>query len=216
MIEIVLDGRQGNTFMDKPQPVYNIVDFDGSSLDDYRVEASKFIKQFADIRIIIVNTPKDNFSINLFALALFIESCHIANDIDCAVFKVDDDKKALEEYKPFVALTIAIKYIMRICQEDIKRIYHEFTELGYLGLEIDQDFLANKIVLRLDGGEPLQKIITNKTGDAIAAVGMLKALSLAKTGANIEVEINEILETDSIKETDIINKIVNDIRPWIK
>jgi hypothetical protein len=45
---------------------------------------------------------------------------------------------------------------------------------------------------------------------------MLKALSLAKTGANVEVEINEVLETASIKETDIINKIVNDIRPWIK
>jgi hypothetical protein len=51
MIEIVLDGRQGNTFMDKPQPVYNVVDFEGNSLDDYRVEAAKFIKTFACIVI---------------------------------------------------------------------------------------------------------------------------------------------------------------------
>ncbi len=216
MIEIVLDGHQGDTFMGKPQPVYNIVNFKGSSLDDYLMEATKFIKQFADTRIIIVHTPANSFSINMFALALFIESCHVANDIDCAVFKVSDSKKAIEEYKPFVALTIAIKYIMRLCQEDIKRIYHEFTELGYLGLDINQDFLANKITLKLNGTQPLQKIITNTTGDAIAAVGMLKALSLAKTGTCIEVEINEVFETASIKETDIINKIINDISPWIK
>ena len=147
---------------------------------------------------------------------MFIESCHIANDIDCVVFKVKDYNKSYQEYKPFVALTIAVKYIMRLCLEDVKRIYQEFTELGYLGLEIKHDYIKNQTIIRLNGNQLVYKISTHKTKDAIAAVGMLKALSLAKVGASVEVEINEVMESETINETDIINKIVSDITPWIK
>lgn len=214
MIEIVLDSHDGDSFLNLTRPVYIISEFKGTTLADYRAEAQKFIKQYADTMIVIVKTPQ-NFSRNMFALALFIESCHIENKIDCVVFKVQDYAKALESYKPFVALTIAVKYVMRLCKEDPKSIYREFADLGYLGLQIEQDFLNKKIILHLGKDPVYKKISTSATGDALAAIGMLKALSLSNADVSLEVEINEVIESDSLNETDIINKLVNDIHPWI-
>lgn len=214
MIEIVLDSHIEDTFLNAPRPVYTIENFEGNTLTDYRHEAQRFIQKYASTMIVIVKTPK-NFSRNMFALALFIESCHIENKIDCVVFKVQDYEKALEDYKPFVALTIAIKYVMRLCQEEPKAIYREFSDLGYLGLKTQQDFLNHKIILRLGDASSYQKIITTSTGEALAAVGMLKALSLANIQTAIEVEINEVLEADSLNETSIINKVIDNVNPWI-
>lgn len=216
MIEIALDSRPGNTFLDKERPVYTVAYFNGKTLDDYRREALRLIKQFADTKVVIVRVLEEGFSINMFSIALFIESCHMDNDIDCVVFKVLNDKKALEEYKPYVALTIGIKYVMRICSETTKRIYQEFTELGYLGLDIERDYCNKKIFLTLKGEGDTYKITTSTTGDAIAAVGVLKALSLMKIGASVELEINEVDERDSIEENAIINKIMDTITKWIK
>ena len=214
MIEIVLDSHNDDTFLNIKRPIYTISSFEGASLADYQKEAQNFIKQYAEEMIVIIRTPQ-NFSRNMFALALFIESCHIENKIDCVVFQVDDYLRALEAYKPFVALTIAIKYVMRLCHEEITNIYREFTNLGYLGLATEQDILNKKIILRLGEASSYLKITTSSTGDALAAVGMLKALSLAKINVSIEVEIQEVLESAPLDEMKIINKLINDIHPWI-
>ena len=214
MIEIVLDSHIEDTFLNAPRPVYVIENFEGSTLADYRQEAQRFIQKYASTMIVIVKTPQ-NFSRNMFALALFIESCHIENKIDCVVFKVQDYEKALDAYKPFVALTIAVKYVMRLCKEEPKSIYREFSDLGYLGLKTQHDFLNHKIILRLGEASSYQKIITTSTGEALAAVGMLKALSLANIQTAIEVEINEVLESESLDETNIINKVIDNVNPWI-
>ena len=91
MIEIALDSRPGNTFLDKERPVYTVSYFNGKTLDDYRREALRLIKQFADTKVVIVRVLEEGFSINMFSIALFIESCHMDNDIDCVVFKVLND-----------------------------------------------------------------------------------------------------------------------------
>jgi hypothetical protein len=140
----------------------------------------------------------------------------IKEKIEKHVKKSSSDEKALEEYKPYVALTIGIKYVMRICAETTKRIYQEFTELGYLGLDIERDYCNKKIFLALKGKGDVHKITTTTTGDAIAAVGVLKSLSLMKIGASVEVEINVVDERDSIEENAIINKIMDIITKWIK
>ena len=214
MIEIVLDSHQDDIFLNQSRPVYTVDAINCHTLTDYLAEATKFIKQYADTIIVIVKTPQ-NFSRNMFALALFIESCHIDNKIDCVVFKVSNYEKALEEYKPFVALTIAVKYIMRLCKEAPKMIYKEFTSLGYLGLDIRQDYLNQKIILKLGHSDVPKKIITHSTADALAAVGMLKALSLANVNVSIELEVNETTETEPLNEMAIIHKLVDDIHPWI-
>lgn len=214
MIEIVLDSHIEDTFLDTVRPVYLIENFTGNTLTDYLQEAERFIKKYAETVIVIVKTPQ-NFSKNMFALALFIASFHIENKIDCVVFKVQDYEKALEAYKPFVALTIAIKFIMRLCQEDPKAIYREISDLGYLGIHTRHDYLNNKLILTLGKDSNIHKISTSTTGEALAAVGMLKALSLANIPVTVEVEINEVLESESLDDMKIINKIIDDIHPWI-
>ena len=215
MIETVLDGHSGDTFLNQPRPVYT-PDFSGTTFDDYRRAAKNFVKTYAKERIVIVHTPKENFSLNLFSLALFIESCRMENNIDAAVFKVADEAKALAEYRPFIALTIAVKYVMRLCKEDAARIYHEFTEMGYLGLEITQDYLKDETILRLKGAEDLVRLTPQSTQEAVANVAMLKALSLLKGGANIEVVVKNNPKDTALDEDAAIAQILKDITPWVK
>ena len=216
MIETVLDGHSGNTFLNQPRPVYTLASFSGTTFDDYRREAQNFVKAYAKERIVIVHIPQEHFSLNLFSLALFVESCRIDNDIDAAVFKVADEAKALAEYKPFVALTIAVKYVMRLCKEDTARIYHEFTELGYLGLDITQDYFKDETALRLKGSEDLVRLTPKSTQEAVANVGMLKALSLLKNEANIELLIKNNPKDTALDEDAAIAQILKDITPWVK
>ena len=216
MIEIALDEHLNDEFLDKVRPVFKIEKSLGSSLADYRSKAKDLLHQFTNIPIVIVHNDTNNFSINLFALALFIESCHYENNIECVVFKVKDTAKAIEQYKPYVALTIALKYVMRLCYEDVKTIYKEIGNLGYLGLTVTQDYANNKIFISLHGTEPVQKIITSNTSEALTVTGMLKALALAKTGAAIEAEINIAEEKNSIDEEAIIAQIIENVQPWIK
>ena len=115
---------------------------------------------------------------NDFALALFIASCQIDNNIDCVVLKVADAKSATEAYKPYVALTIAIKYIMRLGREDIQSIYKDVSTLGYLGIDVKRDYSNNKFYLSLAGKGDCDIVKADNLTDILAAVGTAKALSL--------------------------------------
>ena len=184
MIEIALDEQPDNRFLGLERPVFTVNAFSGVVLNDYRRLARNFVVRYADVPIVIVRSSVEGFSLNMFALALFIESCHIENRIDCAVFKVADAAKATEAYKPYVALTIAIKYIMRLCRESSKNIYKEIIGLGYLGLDVKTDYAARKIYLSLAGGENPVKLDTTGSDAVLAAAGTLKALSLMNCGAS--------------------------------
>lgn len=216
MIEIALDEQPDNIFLKQERPVFNISDFTGKNLDDYRRPARDFVIRYADEPIVIVHCNVPDFSLNMFALALFIESCHIENRIDCAVFKVADAAKATEAYKPYVALTIAIKYIMRLCRESSKNIYKEITGLGYLGVDVKTDYAARKIYLSLAGGENPVKLDTTGSDAVLAAAGTLKALSLMKCGASACAEIPMIDNLPPADEEKVIAKIMAQVSPWIK
>ena len=74
MIEIVLDENKENEFLNRARPVYQISNFQGEDLNHYRAEAKKLIAQYKEEEIVIVRNSVVNFSLNKFALALFIES----------------------------------------------------------------------------------------------------------------------------------------------
>lgn len=216
MIEIALDEQPDNRFLGLERPVFTVNAFSGTALDDYRRLARNFVVRYTDVPIVIVRSSVAGFSLNMFALALFIESCHIENRIDCAVFKVADAAKATEAYKPYVALTIAIKYIMRLCRESSKNIYKEITGLGYLGVDVKTDYAARKIYLSLAGGENPVKLDTTGSDAVLAAAGTLKALSLMNCGASACAEIPMIDNLPPADEERVIAKIMAQVSPWIK
>ncbi len=215
MIEIAFDEHPDNIFLKQERPVFNISDFTGKNLDDYRRPARDFVIRYADEPIVIVHCNVPDFSLNMFALALFIESCHVENRIDCAVFKVADAAKATEAYKPYVALTIAIKYIMRLCHESTKNIYKEITGLGYLGVEVKTDYAAAKINIRLAGEGAPVTLAASDINDILAAAGALKALALMKSGATVSAEINMAGDLPPADEEKVIARIMALTAPWV-
>ncbi len=216
MIEIVLDENAGDTFLGESRPVFPVTNSLAYGLQAYRAEARRLIESYAQTQIVIIEAPRQDFSINLFALSLFIESCFIDNDIECAVFKVADSKKATEAYKPFVALTIALKYVMRLVSENVEMIYKEISGLGYLGLEVKQDYLNNKIYLKLQGSSPVKRIYGRNVSEALVCAGIMKALALAKTEASLEAEIDIQAQKNALDTNSVVIKIIDGVQPWIK
>ncbi len=215
MIEIAIDGNNNNLFLDKERPVFNASMPVEDNLTAYREIAKLFLQQFSNEYIAIVRSEHSSFSYNLFALALFIESYHLDINMECAVFKVENAPEALEKYRPYIALTIAVKYALRLCGEDNKTIYKEISGLGYLGLETRNDYINNKMFLSLPGKEPVYKVRATNATETLAAVAMLKALSLLHIGASFEAEIDLVNQTSPVNEDEVINKIMELIKPWI-
>lgn len=215
MIEITIDGNDDNEFLGRPRQVYEIKDFAGGSFDDYRPLARDILNSFPAQQIIIVRNHSADCSDNQLALALFVESCHVDNNIENIIFKVADAQKSLEAYKPYVALTIGLKYVMRLMVEDPKLIYKEIALLNYLGLEIEHDYLNNKLLISLPGTEPERRLIGENTDDALVIIGVLKTLALAHTGASIRAELEISPQPVQLSEDELIRRIISGVSPWI-
>lgn len=215
MIEIAIDGNLDNNFLGKERTTFVVDGFVGTSFDDYRKEASSFIKYFANQKIVVVRPKQTDFSINLFAVALFVESFFINHNIDCVVFKVENAVDAIAKYKPFVALTIGIKYAFTICNSSPKRIYTEFSELGYLGFDIKRDYVKGTTNIKLNNGGELQKMEITTLHDAVVIISAMKALSLAKKPVNIEVEIIPEKDPAPLDKKELAGQILEYAKQWI-
>lgn len=216
MIEIAFDSNNNNLFKNQPCPLYEINEFKGSDFTNYQQLARAVIAAFPEARIIIIRNQAENCSINLLAVALFIEAYHLPNMLECAVFKVEDNAAAMEEYKPYIALTIGMRLALRLCHENTRAIYREIENMGYLGLNIKTDYIAQKIYLGLSGNGNTTTFTANTAQEAVAVAASLKALSLAQTGADIKAEITINHNGPEINEQTVIMQIVQNVNPWIK
>ena len=214
MLEIAFYSGNDNIFLDKERKVIKIDSLPSTAFSEYKKKATEVISSFSNEKIIIIETDQ-TVSINYLALALFIISCYTNNKIECAVFRTADRQTTIKNYKPFVALTIAVKYVMRLCHENTHDLYKSFLDLGYLRLHSQKDYLQNKIYLKLEQGGERHKVSIQTTHDAIKIVGMLKALSLAKKEVSFDVEIKENLDDNTFDEKEIIDQLIEDIKPWI-
>ena len=215
MIEVVLDGNDNNDFLNQSRPVFVIEKFLGTDFQAYREKAKEIIAACGHEPIIIIRNQSEQCSINKLALALFIETENTENNLECVVFKVSDAPAAIEAYKPYVALTIGIKYVMRLMEENAKVIYKEISLLEYLGLEITHDYIRNVLQIKLPGsGEP-KRISTEHTSDALSLIGALKALALAQINTSIQADFYISDENPPFDKDAIINGIINFVQPWI-
>ncbi len=215
MIEVVFDGNDNNLFLDKERPVFTATQPLEENLPAYREAAKLFLQQFNHEFIVIVRNSVPSFSYNLFALALFIESYPLQINLECVVFKVENANEVLAQYRPYVALTIAVKYALRLCGEEHKTIYKEISGLGYLGLGTRNDYLKNKMFLSLDGKEPVYKVKAANINETLATVAMLKALALLHTNTAVEAEIDLGDVLTPVDKEAVIDKIMLLVKPWI-
>lgn len=215
MLEIALDENTGNTFLNAERPMYVINDAAEKTWDEYRELARKLITLYAETPIIIIKNNNPQFSNNLFAVALFVESCFIQNKIECAVFKVKNHEKALRAYKPFIALTIGIKYMIRLYQDELDNMYKEIAGLSYLGLEIKEDYLGNKLFMELPAPEEAHLLTSHTKEEALTAVGILKSISLTQKKVHLKAEISKTEDTSVPNIDKAIQKVVEYVKPWI-
>lgn len=215
MIEIIFDRNMTDIFLDKKRPVFRLENLSAETWEEYRRSARQILTDYQNERIVILSPQDTKLSINQLAVALFVESCFMKTELEAVVFKVEDYWKALENYKPFVALTVGLKYVIRLYQEDLKNAYREIAGLSYLGLVIKEDYIKKSLQITLCGEDKLRVLEAHTLAEMLQTVGILKSLALAACSANISAEIampdvSEIVDID-----DVINKIVDYVQPWI-
>ena len=215
MIEIVLDENKENEFLNRARPVYQISNFQGEDLKHYRSEAKKLIAQYKEEEIVIVRNSVVNFSLNKFALALFIESCLCENNIECVVLKVEDSQKATQAYKPYVALCIALKFVMRLCHEPAPVIYKEISDTGYLGLAVNQNYADQTITLSWNGKKKMADMQGKTPEEALIIIGILKTFSLAKLDYAIHAEIKMDSQKQNINQEKVISTVCRYALPYL-
>lgn len=215
MIEIALDENSMDVFLGKQRPVFEIKNFQEGGLDIYRQKARELITTFAQEHIIIVRHQDINFSINKFALALFIESCLLANNLECAVIKVPNSAVAIEKYKPYVSLCIGLKYAMRLSKEDVSTAYQEIFDTGYLGFLISKDYLTQTATFFLKNGTKVLSLKGESLEDALVIIGIMKAFSLAKLPFTIHAEFKFSSQEKVTNIDNLIMRICNYVLPYL-
>ena len=215
MLEIALDENQNNIFLNQVRPVFLVQEFQNLGLDSYRQKARELISQYAEEPIVIVHNHVSDFSLNKFALALFIESCLQENKIDCVVLKVKNAMEATQNYKPYVALCVALKFAMRLSQEKVSTAYQEIFDTGYLGLYISKDYLTQTATFFLKNGKNLLNIEGKNLEDALVIIGIMKAFSLAQLPYTIQAKFKFDKQEPADNIENIVQRVCNFVIPYL-
>ncbi len=216
MIEIAFDKNLNNTFKDKEYPLLTPPLLKGKDFEQYIHYASSVFQTLQKDKYIIVFEQKKLFEINKLAFAFFVVSCFNSDsNLECLVIKTKDEKEAFNNYKPYVALSIAVKYAIRICQENTQTIYKELETLTYLNFSVHKNFSNKTLIYKTKTDQPLKKIETNSLLESIARVSWLKFLSLNEIEENIELIVNISDKEEKIAQKEITKKILEFSRPYI-
>lgn len=212
MIEIIFDCNAANTFLGEERPVFAVKRSNAAGWSEYRRLAREILSAHENDKIVIVRGTGRGVSVNWLAVALFAESCFRQSRTEAVVFKAENYEEALAAYKPFVALTIGIKYAVRLYQEDLKNMYKDIASLSYLQLSIKEDYLQNKLIVALDRGGKVKKIKAKTAEEALTAIGIVKSLALVSAAATIECEL-DILRNPDVADVNIDN-VIDGIVRW--
>ena len=216
MIDIVLDANSGNTFCGKEFPLVRLNKTKAASWSDYQHLAADFIKAHAKEEAAIISVNDADFSINKFSVALFAESVLTPSKLDYVVFKVSDLEAAREAYKPYLAITIAIKYVLRLVDDTPETIYRNLADLGYLGLEITHNYGNNNMTLSYNAGSaPAKEFDVDNAFDALVLAAVLKTISLAKIESSVTVKITLNDKPQKIDAKSLVRAIMQLVAVWI-
>ena len=210
MIEIIFDRNPDDTFLNEKRPVF-ILEQQPEDWLKCRKTAKELLTTYKNDRIVVIRTAHEKISVNWLAVALFIESCFMQGDTEAFVFKTENYEAALASYKPFVALTIGLNYAFRLYQEDLKNIYKDIAGLSYLGLSIKEDYLTNRLIVKLNRGGEVKKMQAATVQDALIAIGVIKSLALASVKVSLEWEFVMADVSQAVDIDRIIDEIVSKV-----
>lgn len=216
MIEIIFDRNADDVFLGEKKPVCSINKQEAQNWQEYRKLAKEILESHKGDKIVIIRNAAQNISVNWLAVALFIESCFLQSETEAVVFKTENYSEALAAYKPFVALSIGLKYAIRLYQDNLINMYKEIAALSYLHLSIKEDYLSNKLSIKFTNGGDTKKIKASTVEEALTAIGIIKSLSLASAPVSIECDFDTTKTSGSADIDKVIQEIVQYTKPFIE
>ena len=211
MLEIAFDKNDNDEFLNQRRQVVEITDIECKTFTDYWKFANQILSKYEKEQIIIIRNSSVSFSSNIFAVALFVSSCLNQTKTECVVFKVEDHKKALQSYKPYVALTIALKYAIRLYNLPVNEAYKEIANMSYLGIDIKINYQDKIISMSLNNKEQGADYIGNDIEQAIISAATLKAFALMQIKSNYTAQIYQNVQNTTVDINNIILQIVKNV-----
>ena len=179
MLEIVFDENKDATFLEQPCLLLKVEDSFLSSWQKMRGYACSLFDIYATERVLKIQMSQHNLMYFL-ALAFCVEAYAEATDVETVVFVVGDSQKALSEYKPFAALTNALRYMRDLLRMDEKEAYADIKRLGYLGLKIHEDYLKKQIVIQWREEKSSQYFGAMQKNAAFLLIALFKFWAICK------------------------------------
>ena len=179
MLEIVFDENKDAAFLDQPCLLLKVEDSFLSSWQKMRGYACSLFDIYATERVLKIQMSQHNLMYFL-ALAFCVEAYAEATDVETVVFVVGDSQKALSEYKPFAALTNALRYMRDLLRMDEKEAYADIKRLGYLGLKIHEDYLKKQIVIQWREEKSSQYFGAMQKNAAFLLIALFKFWAICK------------------------------------
>ena len=188
-MEIIFDENEGNVFCKESYPVYSLKTPDKIVFKSVLRDVRKLIKENSGNKVVLIKPEKENKYFLLFAALMGIEEQDDAGYPLQAVFKVKDFKQTMDSYRPYAFLGIAAAYVLRLLQMDNDAMYKDIRTLGYLGLDIQTDYLDNIISLHLPNPGKKYKFHVSSLHNTIILSSFIKMLSLLKSDVKIDISI---------------------------
>ncbi len=215
MIEIAFDKHLDELFQGQKYPQLDVPDLCKKSFGAYVQYARDVFKYYKSERYLIVFSDDKRFNTNSLALAFFIVSClEDEYSIDCLVVKSKNYDEAFSSYKPYVAVSIGVKYALRLIKESTDIIYKELKCLDYLGFSIREDYVKNSIHY-VPHNSYKSSVTTNNVHDALVYASLYKILALAKVETPFELVVKITKEAESLDAEELVFAILQKVSSYI-
>lgn len=215
MIEIAFDKHIDASFQGRKYPLLDVPDLCNMPFDSYIEYAKTVLNSFTTGQYLIVISDNKRFNTNKLALAFFICSCfNDKNSIECLVIKDLNYNEAFESYKPYVAISVGIKYALRLSQLPVDVVYKELKCLDYLGFSIKENFTENSIHY-MPHNDIRSSVITNSVFDALLHASLCKILALAEIEIPFEVIVKITKDSEELDTEKLVFAILKKVSEYI-
>lgn len=179
MIEIVFDESKSASFLGQDCPLIECDEKKLTSIKQMRGWVQNLLMEFAQERVLkIKSLPM--MKLYLLTLVFSIESYEDKTNLETVVFEVSDSRKAIENYGCFSAVTNAIRYMRDLLRMEEKEAYADIKRLGYLGLNVEEDYLKQQIIVKWHEGDNAQILCATQNNAAFMLIALFKFWAICK------------------------------------
>jgi len=188
-MEIIFDDTPDNTFQGHTYPVITLDTTQNIKISQIYKNVKNIILQNTQNRIIIIQPTSENNNMHLYAALLGIEQSNDHILPACAIIKVKNHAETMKKHEPYMYLTTAATYALRLSQMNNKEMYRDIETLGYLGLDIQTNYQTNIITIRHPSNGRTYNFKSNGKASTIVLASLTKILSLMKIKPPLDITV---------------------------